>query len=667
MKRLFFLLPALLFGIGLMLNAPLSAQTISVYATLIGPEVPGPSLDMLEYQLIEDGVGNYNNGEWVAVKVAIPSELAKKGNFIYLSYALLDTVELWAQANDGQLVRAYQTGQAFTFDTRPYTNSDFVFPMREGVEVYYLRIYSSKPIVLPFEILSNKHLFKALTTKDFLFGIFVGIILVMILYNLAIFFITRDKSYAYYIAYLLALVITQASIFGYTDRFVTFDWPVLSQIFITLTGAIVAIASVFFGINFLQLRDKAPLFAKLLLLVVILDVIGIFYLIMGWNLLAFHWVNVAALYGSIVAIVAAIKLSRTGFKPAKFFLIAWSVFLISIIIFTLMNVDIIPYNPYFRASMLFGASIEAVLLSVALADRINILRRENEESQERALEMAQENARIIRQQNIILEEKVQLRTEELQGTNEELKVTLINLKEAQAQLVQSEKMASLGILTAGVAHEINNPLNYIQGGYIAIHEELKKEHKDINKEEVAEYLQWIKSGAERATQIVKSLNIYSRTTEDHMENCNLHQIIDDCLLMLQKKHKDRIIISKDYTSTPVIVRGNSGKLQQAILNLLSNAMDAISEEGKIGIETKVIDDEISVTIGDNGYGIPQENLKKVMDPFYTTKPPGTGTGLGLSITQSIIQEHHGNLSITSRVDTGTSVLLRLPQYRNHGK
>ncbi|MEZ4687759.1 MAG: 7TM diverse intracellular signaling domain-containing protein [Bacteroidia bacterium] len=650
-----------------MLNSSLSAQAIAVYTAGIDQGVRGSGLDVQEYQFVEDGVSNFDNGEWVAVKLEIPPSLAKKDNFIYLSYALLDTVELWVPDENGRLIQAYQTGQAFVFDSRPYTSSDFVFPMREGAAVYYLRIYSAKPIVLPFHVLEKEQLFRTLTTKDFLFGIFVGIMLVMFLYNLVLCFITRDRRYAYYIIYLLTLLLAQTALFGYTDRFLMSNWPVLNQKVVVLAGAMVAIASVFFGVNFLQLKQKLPLFAKLLYIVVILDMFSILLVVLGRDVLAFHWVNFASLYGSVVAIIAAIRLSRTGFKPAKFFLIAWSVFLLSVIIFSLMNVGIIPYRPYFRASMLFGASIEAVLLSVALADRINMLRKEKEESQEKALAMARENARIIRQQNILLEEKVQLRTEELQGANEELKVTLNNLKAAQTQLVQSEKMASLGILTAGVAHEINNPLNYIHGGYTAIHDELNKKGTEINKEALKEYLHWIKAGSERATKIVKSLNIACGTNETHTRRCNIHLIIDDCLLMLRKKYKGRITILKDYTSAPVIIRGNSGKLHQAFLNLLANAMDAISEEGQITIETRSENDGFNIFINDNGCGIPQENLEKVMDPFYTTKPPGIGTGLGLPITQSIIKEHNGSLTITSEADKGTRVHIKLTNYRIHGK
>lgn len=126
-------------------------------------------------------------------------------------------------------------------------------------------------------------------------------------------------------------------------------------------------------------------------------------------------------------------------------------------------------------------------------------------------------------------------------------------------------------------------------------------------------------------------------------------------------------MTKEFTGRPAKVRGNNGKLHQAVLNLLANAIDAISEVGQITIETKFIKDELTITIGDNGCGIPPENLNKVMDPFYTTKPPGVGTGLGLSITHSIIQEHDGSLTITSELDEGTQVAISLPKERKHAK
>lgn len=243
--------------------------------------------------------------------------------------------------------------------------------------------------------------------------------------------------------------------------------------------------------------------------------------------------------------------------------------------------------------------------------------------------------------------------------NDELKQTLHNLKFAQSQLIHSEKMASLGILTAGVAHELNNPLNYILGGYIAIKEHLNQDN--ISKNEIKEYLNWIKSGSDRATYIVKSLNLFSSSSQEMYDKCDLHLIIEDCLLMLKNKCGEKIKISKDFTTSSVTVSGNNGKLHQVILSLLFNAIEAIDKTGKIDIRTTTKDEEIMISIEDNGCGIPEENLNKVLDPFFTTKPPGEGAGLGLSITNSIIQEHNGTFLFTSEVNKGTTVRIYLPK------
>ncbi|GAB5563868.1 MAG: 7TM diverse intracellular signaling domain-containing protein [Winogradskyella sp.] len=650
----------LLFTSGLLINS-LTAQNLSLYTVDLDDEFSGESLPTQNFEFVENNVANYDNGKWIAVKLEIPVEMATNDNYIYLAYSLIDYVELWTYDISGSFNRIHRTGQSFNFNTRPYPSSDFIFPILDGVKTYYFKIYSSKPIVLPFEIHSSQSLFQTLTHKDLLIGVFIGIILVMFLYNLVIQIFTRDKVYSYYVVYLFTLLFTQTALFGYTDRFLFQEFPNFNQKFATLSGALVAITSVFFVSKFLNLRTKSLLLYRLFFLVVILDLFGVFLILMNWSVVAFHWVNFVSLYGSIIGLIAGIKLSIVGYKPAKFFLTAWSIFLCSVIIFALINLGVIPYNKYLHGSMLIGSSIEAILLSVALADRINILRQEKEASQAQALRMAQENEIIIQEQNIILEEQVKLRTQELQETNMELKVTLDNLNTTHTKLAQSEKMASLGVLTAGIAHEINNPLNYIHGGYTAINEELKTSNKDIKKDDIREYLQWIKSGTDRANKIVKSLNIYSRSNDDNTEDCDLNSIIEDCIAILDHKTKGRIKIKQRLDENLGVVEGHNRKIHQVILNLLVNAIDSIEDEGLINISSIMKDNQVMINIEDNGHGISKEDLDRILDPFFTTKSPGKGTGLGLSISQSIIQDHKGKIQFKSEVNVGTKVTLVLPQ------
>ncbi|WP_163324930.1 sensor histidine kinase [Draconibacterium mangrovi] len=261
-------------------------------------------------------------------------------------------------------------------------------------------------------------------------------------------------------------------------------------------------------------------------------------------------------------------------------------------------------------------------------------------------------------------EKLQLKNETLHEKNTiineqnaKLVSTLIDLKETQAQLFHSEKMASLGVLTAGVAHEINNPLNYIIGAY----EALKQKEIHLGDEEAEIIFNAIKTGVDRVAGIVKSLNQFSRNTPSDNEECKIHEILDDSLVMLQSQLNNRIEIHKNYSDETFVTFGNVGNIHQVFLNILSNAEQAINEKGQIWIKTTKNDNHLIITITDSGKGIEKDAINKITDPFYTTKDPGKGTGLGLSIVFGIIKEHGGSLEFESEVNKGTTVTVMLPQ------
>ncbi|MCV9387807.1 ATP-binding protein [Reichenbachiella ulvae] len=257
-----------------------------------------------------------------------------------------------------------------------------------------------------------------------------------------------------------------------------------------------------------------------------------------------------------------------------------------------------------------------------------------------------------------LEQLVDERTAELRQSNEELRITMRELQDAQAQLIQAEKMASLGILTAGIAHEINNPLNFIMGGYRGLQIFLKEPLKE--DEQLAKLLDSIKIGADRAIDIVKGLNQFSRTREELDEECNIPEILDNCLLLLNNRIKSRIEVEKNYHTDLPKITGNVGKLHQVFINLIHNASDAISDEGNIQVSANPTGAGVWITIEDDGMGVKKKDLKKLTDPFFTTKPPGKGTGLGLSLSYSFIKEHKGKLEIESEEGEGTKVKVFLP-------
>ncbi|HNX89721.1 MAG TPA: ATP-binding protein [Paludibacteraceae bacterium] len=242
--------------------------------------------------------------------------------------------------------------------------------------------------------------------------------------------------------------------------------------------------------------------------------------------------------------------------------------------------------------------------------------------------------------------------------NAELKDALQHLKNTQSQLLQAEKMASLGILTAGVAHEINNPLNYILGGYTGLQNYFSE--NGIANERVSMLLENIKTGIDRSAAIVSGLNQFSRSRDKYDERCEIHSIIENCLVILNHQLKDRVEVIKDFTNEPFLLTGNVGKLHQVFLNILVNASQAIDERGRITIKTEKSGKWLHIDVSDTGSGISKENLPKITDPFFTTKDPGKGTGLGLSITFTIIREHKGSLEFESELNKGTTVRIKLP-------
>lgn len=246
----------------------------------------------------------------------------------------------------------------------------------------------------------------------------------------------------------------------------------------------------------------------------------------------------------------------------------------------------------------------------------------------------------------------------LEQANESLNITLKRLKETQSQLIHSEKMASLGILASGVAHEINNPLNYIAGGCQVLEHHFQK-RKDNLEEEILFSLSGIKKGIEKATEIVKRLSRFSASSNISVEYCDINAILENCLEMLQHITRNRISIERQYMDE-LIISGNAADLHQVFLNILMNAIQAIDESGNISIITKKRDAHAFIEISDDGCGIDPQNLQRIKDPFFTTKDPDKGIGLGLSISNTIIQEHKGNLIFESELGKGTRTIITLP-------
>jgi signal transduction histidine kinase len=270
--------------------------------------------------------------------------------------------------------------------------------------------------------------------------------------------------------------------------------------------------------------------------------------------------------------------------------------------------------------------------------------------------------------NLDLERAVQRRTADLAKKNRELAETLEKLTRAQDQLVRSEKMASIGQLVAGIAHEINNPVNAIVntiGPLAEVVEIIESGDEDERKEateDVADMLRVVRRGAERTKAIVSALHNYSRTDEESVVDVDLNRSLDDSLELLRHLLKQSISVVRDYGDVGRI-RGHAGQLNQVFVNLIANAAQAVGgrDGAEIAISTEERDGDLVVRIRDNGSGIPADVLPRIFDPFFTTKDVGEGSGLGLSIVHGIVERHGGTIEVDSEEGVGTTFTIALPR------
>ncbi|MCB0822532.1 MAG: HAMP domain-containing histidine kinase [Bacteroidales bacterium] len=275
--------------------------------------------------------------------------------------------------------------------------------------------------------------------------------------------------------------------------------------------------------------------------------------------------------------------------------------------------------------------------------------------------------------------------------NEYLNDLIEKMKTMQEQMINSEKMASLGQLTAGIAHEINNPINFVSSNINPLKtdlielKELCKQYKDLHKavdpatelrriseysdkidpeflyQEIETLIAGIEEGAGRTKQIVLGLRNFSRVDEDEFKEVDLHEGIESTLMLLKNKIKNRIEVTKDFGAIPK-VECIPGKINQVFMNILNNAAEAIENKGQVWIKTSYLKNlrSVVISIRDDGPGMQESTRRRIFEPFYTTKDIGKGTGLGLSISYGIIEKHNGSIEVKSNPGQGAEFIITLP-------
>ena len=632
------------------------------------------------------------------------SRFEMQGQWLEVASAMCDSLVCIASCEGSELYRMEAHGSGARWHQNgPWDGSNYPrFPMPDqncpGFKVH-LGVKSGKQMVLPVRMERPARLRSYSLGRDLFFAFYGGIMMVMLLYNLVLYFTVKDRSYLLYVLFLVGVAGSQLFLEGYQGVLFGLDsstwWGMRA---VHLMGIFSGTTTILFVIRFLNLKRNAPRYLKLFQTFLWAYVVVVAVTVTGRLNLGFLLINVVA-SAALLAVPAALEVRRGGQKSATFLLVAFTTFLIAVSVFALKEFGVLPHNQWTKYAMPVGSIVEVVLLSIALADRINQLKKESSLAREEQLKVSQLNEKIVRDQNLVLESKVLERTEALESQRDSLEGALKELQMTQDQLVQSEKLASIGQLTAGIAHELNNPINFVSSSaqslrrdfddvsavvaaldqlhgtesellpqVEALHKMLKEMDLAFTMKEIEELLTGIEDGAQRTAEIVKGLRIFSRMDGDAAIQANINELLESTMVILRSSLNGEASLVLDLSADDTEVSCQPGKLNQVFMNLINNAAQATqsrpSAEREVTIRTRRIVEEgsakVQVAIQDNGVGMDDETMAQIFDPFFTTKAVGEGTGLGLSIVKGILDDHHAALDIQSTLGQGSTFLITFP-------
>jgi Signal transduction histidine kinase regulating C4-dicarboxylate transport system len=631
------------------------------------------------------------------VRFDVKNSTSNNELYIKIDQPVIESMELYEKVSDTSFMH-YEQGAYQLFDDRFAKSPNYIFPVqieKNTVKTFYLKIKSANQIQMPIYVGTRDSIIEQTATQEFFLGIYIGIVFIMIFYNAFIFISAKDVSYIYYIVFIIFIGLTQSVLKGYAYQFLWHNFPALARESILIMPCLAGIYTGIFMQHFLQtkkysavLHSGINVFIALYCIDFLIGIYKIQHGIIATQITS----SLALLYTLMVGWI----LTRKGYRVALFFLMAYCIFLISIIASVLCNSNFIPYNNFTSNILEVGSAIQITLLSFALADKINHYREEQNKARQEALAISKENERLITEQNAILEKQVQSRTTQLLKANDELTNAVDKLKSTQTQLVEFEKMASFGQISAGVAHEINNPINFVASnvkpleldmkdiyevldkyGMIDIKGDITHQLKEIEefktqidieyiKSEINILLSGIKDGAQRTAEIVSNLKNFSRIDQLSMKYADINEGIESTLILVRNTFPKNMNLIKNLGKLPP-VECVPGKINQVFMNLISNAIHALkvkkfqegSDSPTLAITTWQEGNKVKISVKDNGTGMGNEVKAKIFDPFFTTKDVGEGTGLGMSIVKGIVDSHKAEIEVYTELGIGTEFILSL--------
>ena len=562
-------------------------------------------------------------------------------------YPVMDQVDAYFVSNNGQ-VQHQVGGDSVPFSNRAKShfniNFDFHLPRGETVDVY-LRGVTSGAVQMPLVLWEEDEFDSKAHDEQMMFGLYYGLLFAMLAYNLLLFFSLRDPNYFLYVGYIVSYGLFQLSLNGLAFEYIWPNSPWWNNRSIGFTMSFGMIWILLFTRNFLQLRINLPkidLLLRLFLTFFFLSSVGSLFLPYKYVIPA---TTFAALIFSISVFVSSLLCWRQGFTPARYFFIAWSVLLSGMVMYTLKTFGILPATFVTEYAIQIGSALEVILLSMALADRYNLLTAENEKTQIKI--------------NQTLQDEVEKRTKELVHKTNEALLAKENALRHQDEAEKASNAKSEFLAT--MSHEIRTPMN----GVLGMLELLKGTPLTHDQKE---YVSTIHHSGEALLRVINDILDYSKIEAGHLDiekiGFNLQSVIDDCVSVFAFRSTETgvdlfTLLADDF---PEVAKGDPSRIKQILINFLSNAFK-FTHQGEVVLNTMVeeeLDDGrilVRFEVIDSGVGLNAEQKGKLFKSFSQADSSITrkygGTGLGLAISKNLAELMGGDVGVDSEEGQGS--------------
>lgn len=615
---------------------------------------------------------------WLRLTVTPPADGKQRASaddwLLDVAYAPIHYLELHVLQN-GKVIESMYGGALVPFSERPYQHRTHVFPLpplNGSVTELYLRVSGQSSKNVPASLWRARDFVNHAATHVYLLGAYFGVMIGLMFYNLFVFFSLRERAYGYYVAFLLASMTWTMTLNGLSSEWL---WPGLGAVMskaIPVLMTLTLFTGNLFAREFLTRQALTPKLNRIMTGFNVFYIAGlVLFPVLSYRILT-TTITASGPLWAILMLVCGVYVLRQGHRSARYYLLAWMALLIGGSAMALKAFGVLPSNLMTEYGMQIGSALESILLSIALAAQMKILKDEKDKAQAEVLDQKQAALEESRQYSQRLESEVAARTADVVAMQE--------------KLILQEKTSAMGVFSAGMAHEINNPANFISAGQQNLRAQLGEfKHyidqlmdDDADADVVNSFharfkrfdqsLDGIEEGVKRITSVVGRLRALNPEGQHESAPADLVEALQAAWDVVEPMAGGPVALETDWQCLDK-VECRVAEIHQALVAVCSNAALALADLHssldavflpRVRLYTRREGDTLVLGVSDNGGGVPAGIADRIFDPFFTTRIVGQGTGLGLSTTRETLRRYHGDITLLRTTSQGATFEIRLP-------